>query len=119
MPLEPVYTVRSLLLSAIAVPFYYAALIFSLDPVVIIGIFVNSLLIAFTSVVVFCFSLEVHRSKKIAFILSLIFGVCSFILPYHTSFWSQPLQALTIIASAFFIYRSLHDSPSFLCHYTI
>jgi hypothetical protein len=118
IPLEPVYTVRSLLLSAIAVPFYYAAMIFSIDPLVIIGIFVNSLFIALTSVIIFCFSLEIHRSKKIAFILSVIFGVCSFVLPYHTSFWTQPLQALTLISSAFFIYRSLHDSSSFLCHYT-
>jgi hypothetical protein len=118
IPLQPVYTVRSLLLSAIAVPFYYAALMLSVDPLVIIGIFVNSLLIALTSVVIFCFSVEIYRSKKTAFILSVIFGVCSFVLPYHTSFWTQPLQALTLIASAFFIYRSLHDSSSFLCHYT-
>jgi hypothetical protein len=118
IPLEPVYTVRSLLLSAIAVPFYYAAMILSIDPVVVIGILVNSLFIALTSVVIFCFLLEIHRSKKIAFILSVTFGVCSFVLPYHTSFWTQPLQALTLIASAFFIYRSLHDSSSFLCHYT-
>jgi hypothetical protein len=119
IPLKPVYTVRSLLLSAIAVPLYYAALIFSVSPIAIIGILVNSLFIALTSVVIFCFSLEVHRSKKIAFILSVLFGVCSFVLPYHTSFWSQPLQALTLITSAFFIYRSLHDSSSFICNYTV
>ena len=95
-------------------------MILSFDPLVIIGFFVNSLLIALTSVVIFCFSLEYPEySKKIAFILSVIFGLCFFVLPFNTSFWTQPLQALTIIASAFFIYRSLHDSSSFLCHYTI
>jgi hypothetical protein len=118
LPLVPVYTVRSLLLSAIAVPFYYAALIFSVSPIAVIGIFFNSLLISLTAVLVFCLSLDVFRSKKIAFILSLIFGVCSFVWPYNTSFWTQPLQALTLIASAFFIFESLHYSSSFICHYT-
>jgi len=28
--------------------------------------------------------------------------------PYHTNFWSIPLQALLLIASAYFIYISLH-----------
>jgi hypothetical protein len=32
IPLEPVYSVRSLLLSAIAVPFYYLAIFFSVSP---------------------------------------------------------------------------------------
>jgi hypothetical protein len=34
--LEPVYTVRSLLLSAAGVPFYYAAIFFSASPAVIV-----------------------------------------------------------------------------------
>src|SRR5919198_6224148 len=116
--LEPVYTVRSLLLSASAVPFYYAALLLSISPLVTIALFVNSLLISFTCVVVFCFSLELYGSRKmLAFAQSLIFGVCSFVLPYHTSFWAQPLQALTLVSSAYFIYKSLHYNPSFLCYY--
>jgi hypothetical protein len=53
----------------------------------------------------------------LAFGLSLIFGLCSFVLPYHTSFWAQPLQALTLITSAYFIYKSLHYNRSFLCYY--
>jgi hypothetical protein len=49
--LEPVYTVRSLLLSAAAVPFYYIALVFSVSPIVVIGLVVNSLFISLTAVV--------------------------------------------------------------------
>src|SRR5919198_2828705 len=117
--LEPVYTVRSLLLSASAVPFYYAALLLSISPLVTIAVFVNSFLISLTCVVVFCFSLELYRSRKmLAFGLSLIFGLCSFVLPYHTSFWAQPLQALTLITSAYFVYKSLHYNSSFLCYYS-
>src|ERR1041384_6194000 len=57
MPLKPVYTVRSLLISAIAVPIYYAALVLSISPLVTVALSVNSLLISLTCVVVFCFSL--------------------------------------------------------------
>lgn len=117
-PLEPVYINRSLLLSAIAVPFYYAALILSVPPIAVIGLLVNSLFISLTCVTIFCFSIELFGSKKIAYVLSIIFGVCSFIWPYNTTFWSQPLQALTLISSAFFLYKSLHYNSSFICHYT-
>jgi hypothetical protein len=120
--IPPLYTVRSLLLSAIAVPFYYAASILSVSPVNVVGLFVNSLIISLTSLVIFCFSFEVYGSRKISFILSLIYGVCSFVFPYHTTLLPQPLQGLTLIASAFFIYKSVHshqDRFSFICHYTI
>jgi hypothetical protein len=43
--LEPMYTYRSLLSAAIAVPFYYAALLFSFSPIPVVGLFVNSLMI--------------------------------------------------------------------------
>jgi hypothetical protein len=110
IPLEPVYTVRSLLLSAIGVPFYYLALVFSISPITIVGLFVNSMLIAFTSVVIFCFSYEIYRSRGISFALSLIFGVCSFVWPYHTSFWPQPLQGLTLISGTYFLYKCIQYS---------
>src|SRR6188472_2574406 len=75
------YNVRSLLSAAIAVPFYYAAIIFSASPITVVALFVNSMIISLTSVVIFCFSLGIYRSKKIAFALSLIFSVCSFVWP--------------------------------------
>jgi hypothetical protein len=103
----PFYSVHSLLMSAISVPFYYAALIFSVYPADVVGLFVYSLVISLISVVVFCFSLALYRSKKIAFASSLILGVCSFILPYNTSLEPNALQALCIITSAYFIYLSV------------
>src|SRR5215831_19985238 len=104
--LEPMYTFRSLLSAAIAVPFYSAALIFSLPSIPVVGVFVNSLIISLICVVVFCFSLDVYNSRKISFVLSLIFGVCSFIWPYITSLFPQPVQTLCIFTSAYFIYIS-------------
>jgi hypothetical protein len=117
MPAEAVYSTRSLLLPAIAVPFYYAALPFLVSPILLVAFFVNSFIIALTSLVVFCFSLEIYGSKMIAFILSLIFGICSFALPYNTSLFPQPLQTLLIITAAFFIYKSLHFHSSYICNY--
>lgn len=117
--LEPVYIVRSLLLSAAAVPFYYAALVFSISPVEMIGLHVNSLFISLTAVVIFCISTEILRSKKIAFVLSLIYCVCSFVWPYNTSFWAQPLQGLLLASSTYFLLLIRHQSHSFLCSYTI
>jgi hypothetical protein len=117
--LEPVYIVRSLLLSAAAVPFYYAALVFSISPVEMIGLHVNSLFISLTAVVIFCISTEILRSRKIAFVLSLIYCVCSFVWPYNTSFWAQPLQGLLLASSTYFLLLIRHQSHSFLCSYTI
>src|SRR5918992_1382254 len=111
--LEPVYSTRSLLLPSISVPFYYAALAISLPPILVIPLLVNSFIITLTSLVIFCFSLEIYSSKKIAFLLGLIFTVCSFILPYNTSLFPQPLQSLLIITAAYFVVKSIHSSRSF------
>ena len=115
--LEPVYTVRSLLISAVALPFYELAMVLSVSPYVMVSMLTNSLLIALTSVIIFCFSMELYRSAKIGFALSLIFNVCSFVLPFVTTLYAQPLQALTLIASLFFIYKSLHHNSFFICSY--
>jgi hypothetical protein len=117
--LEPVYTVRSLLLSAAAVPFYYAAIVFSASPVVTVGLFVNSLFISLTAVIIFCICIEVQRSSKISFALSLIYCVCSFVWPYNATFWVQPLQGLLLVSSVYFILLTSHRNHSFLCNYVL
>jgi hypothetical protein len=111
--LEPVYTVRSLFLSAIGVPFYHLALATSAPPIGVVGLFVNSMLIALTCVIVFCFSYEIYRKRWISFALSLIFGVCSFVWPYDTSFWAQPLQGLTLISGTYFLFKGIQYHKSF------
>lgn len=97
---------RALLTPAIAVPFYYAAHIFSVSPVNVIALLTNSFIMSLTCVVLFCFSLEVYKRKKIAFVLTLILGVCSFMWPYNNSLLSEPATTLCIFASAYFIYMS-------------
>ena len=118
MPIEAVFTSRSLLLPTVAVPFYYLAHILSLNAVTIVALSVNSLLISLTALVIFCFSLDLYGSRRIAFALGVIFTGCSFILPYNNSLFPQPLQALCLITGFFFLYKSRHDGHSFLCNLT-
>jgi hypothetical protein len=116
--LEPVYTVRSLLLSALGIPFYYLGFVLNISPITTVALLFNPLIISLTAVVIFCTSVEVHRSKKIAFLLSLVFSVCSFVWPYNSTFWVQPLQALTLALSVYLLIRTQHYDGGYLCHYT-
>jgi len=117
--LEPVYTVRSLLLSAVAVPFYYIATILSVSPFVTVGLLFNSLIISLTAVTIFCIVLEVKNSRRIAFVSSLIFAVCTFVWPYNSTFWVQPLQGLLLAVALYLLLIGRHCNHSFLCHYTV
>ena len=117
--LEPVYTVRSLLLSTVGVPFYLSGLLMNISPFLTIGLLVNTLILSLTSLSIFCISIEVHQSRKIAFVLGLIFSVCSFVWPYVNSFWVQPLQALILSSSLLFILKVQHYDKSYLCSYTV
>jgi hypothetical protein len=94
------------MLAAVAVPFYYVAIAISLVPMELIGILVNSLIITFIALIIYCFSFDLYKSRPVAFILCLIFIGCSFVLPYNTTFFPQPLQALCVIAGAYFLYIS-------------
>jgi hypothetical protein len=117
--LEPVYTVRSLLLSAVAVPFYYIATILSVSPFVTVGLLFNSLIISLTAVTIFCIVLEVKSSRRIAFVSSLIFSVCTFVWPYNSTFWVQPLQGLLLAVALYLLLIGRHSNHSFLCYYTV
>jgi hypothetical protein len=117
-PIEPVYTSRALLLPVISVPFYFLSTVLSVNPVSLIAFSVNSIIIALTALVIFCFSLDLYGSRRLAFILGLIFTTCTFILPYNTSLFPQPLQALCIVSGVFFLYKARHNRPSFMCVFT-
>jgi hypothetical protein len=117
-PIEPVYTSRALLLPAISVPFYFLSTLLSVNPVSLVAFSVNSIIIALTGLVIFCFSLDLYGSRRLAFILGLIFITCTFILPYNTSLFPQPLQALCIVSGVLFLYKARHNRPSFICIFT-
>src|SRR5688500_12994248 len=115
---EPIYSRWSLLLPAVAVSVYLFALLMSLDPILTIGISVNSIVITLTALVIFCFSRDLYASRRIGFLLSLIYAGCSFILPYNNTLFPQPLQGLCIISYALFLYKSQHLHTSYICTFT-
>jgi hypothetical protein len=117
-PIEPVFTSRALLLPSISVPFYFLSTLLSVNPVSLVAFSVNSIIIALTGLVIFCFSLDLYGSKRLAFILGLIFITCTFILSYNTSLFPQPLQALCVVSGVFFLYKARHNRPSFICIFT-
>jgi hypothetical protein len=117
-PIEPVFTSRALLLPSMSVPFYFLSTLLSVNPVSLVAFSVNSIIIALTGLVIFCFSLDLYGSKRLAFILGLIFITCTFILSYNTSLFPQPLQALCIVSGVFFLYKARHNRPSFICIFT-
>jgi hypothetical protein len=115
---QPYHSPRSLLLATISIPFYYVATVLFYSPVAVTALFVNSVLIALTALVVFSFSFKLYGSIKISFLSGLIFSFCSFVWPYNTSLYPQPLQALLIITPVYLIYRSEHQHHAFICNYT-
>jgi hypothetical protein len=116
IPLVPVYTVTSLLLSAIAVPFYYTALIFS-------G-FYDSRVRNFLQFVTYlrdcsCCLLFFIRNIQIqenSFYFKSYLWCVLFCLAIQYCLLDATLRALTLIASAFFISESLYYNSSFICH---
>jgi hypothetical protein len=91
----------------------------NISPALTIGLLVNTLFLSLTSLSIFCISTEVHQSRKIAFVLSLVFSVCSFVWPYNSTFWVQPLQALILSSSLLFILKIQHYDKSYLCSHTV
>lgn len=104
--MTPMYSERPLLLSAIGVPIYLIAKLADVPPAPLVAILFNSTVLALTSMIVFCFSSELNKSRKIGFVTSIIFGVTSFVWPYNTSFFPQPIQGLFLITSTYYVYKS-------------
>ena len=117
-PIEPIYISRALFLPSISVPFYILSMLLSVNPVSLVAFTVNSIIIALTALVIFCFSLDFYGSRRLAFLLGIIFTGCTFMLPYNTTLFPQPLQALCVISGVFFLYKSRHRSPLFICAFT-
>ena len=102
-------------MSAVAVPFYYIAHILPLNTVSVVALSANSNNL--TTLIIFCFSLDLYDSRRMAFALGPIFTGCSFILPYNNSLFPQPLQTLCFITAVFFLYKFRHHGHSFICNF--
>lgn len=94
------------LLSYLSTPFYLLSVLIHAPPQQIVPYLVNSVILAFTATVIFAFCIELYQSKKVAFIITLLAGVCSFAWPYVSTFFLQPLSGLMIISSLYFLFLS-------------
>ena len=101
---ESMYWGKAPLLSYIAIPFYMMESLLG-TTAQITPFLTTSIILALIALVVFDFGAKLYRSKKIGFVVALIMSVCSFLWPYTSSFFQQPLVALLIISSFYFSIR--------------
>lgn len=111
---SPTYVAASPLLSFLGVPFYLIAHQINISPVNFTSYFLNSIILALMSTVVFAFAIEIYKSKKVALVLSVLTGVCSFAWPYASSYFQQPLVGLLVVSSCYFIFLSDRHRYSFI-----
>jgi hypothetical protein len=104
--LTPMFIHAAPMLSYFGVPFYVIAKAIDFSAVKFTAYFLNSIILSFVCVVVFAFASEIYQSKRIALVLALIAGVCSFLWPYISSYFQQPLAGLLIISSSYFLFLS-------------
>jgi len=103
-----------LILPAITVPFYSLADSLQIPVIPFVFLIMNSLVISLACVVIFYLGDEIFSSKKIGFTVSLIFGFSSFLWPYITSMFSNPLALLFLILSIYLIlYQKNKHNPIF------
>lgn len=98
----------SILGPLIGVPFYLLAIYTNTEPVNVVPFFINSIIIALTSLIIFLIGSQIFKSAKTGFVLALVFNCTTFVWPYNTSFFLQPVLALTLITSVYFLTKEMH-----------
>jgi len=92
-----------LLLPFVSAPLFLLADIVNIPTVNFVPLFLNSIIIAGSCVLVFLLGKHLFKSEQIGFILSLMFGLTSFIWPYITSMFSRPLAILLMLIAIYLI----------------
>jgi len=109
---QPVNMGYPFLLPLISVPFYHLATLFSISPAKFVPFIVNPIIVSFTSVIIFSFGKRLFGSDRIGFILAIVYGMTSFVVPWTSEFFTRPLAALMVIAAVYFVYISKEDKKS-------
>jgi len=94
----------NLVLPVIGSSLYFTGMALNVSPIVTYFLFLNSIILAISCVVMFLIGKELF-SEKIGFVLSIIFGVTSFIWPYITSGYARPLAILFLILFIYVMIR--------------
>jgi len=105
-PLIQIYTASPLLLPILTTPLYYIAKMFSQDPITILGLIPNAVILSLTSLMIFISSIRYFKSEKIAFVLSLVFLVTTFVWSYNTGMMQRPLASLLVVLGFYLIISS-------------
>jgi len=101
-----------LVLPTVAVPLYVTAQFFNSYPYTFVSLFLNSIIIGISCVVVFFLGKSIFGSEKIGFVLALIFGVTSFIWPYNSSMFARPLAILFLMLAIYLIYNNKNNKST-------
>ena len=104
------YNQTYLALPIVAIPFYFMSLYLGFSPINFVHLFLNSSIIAVTAVIIFALGKELFKSERIGFVLSIIFGLTSFIWPHVSSMFPRPLGILFLMLSIYFILHSRKKS---------
>lgn len=110
---HPFYMPGGVLGPALAVPWYAISSVLKIEPTQFVPFFTNSVILSLTSLVLFLLGSELFSSRKIGFVIALVFSITSFIWPYNTSFFLQPAIALTLISSIYFLIRADKNNKIF------
>ncbi len=100
---ENFFSLIYLVLPILVSPLYLIANTFDIPAIQFVSLITNSSIIAAICVTIFFLGKELFKSAKIGFVLSLIFGVCTFVWPYITSLWANPLALLLVTLSIYLI----------------
>ena len=90
-------------LPIIASVFYSISLFLNVPPINFVSLFSNSIILSFSSLMMFLIGKKFFSSYKIGFVVSIMFGLSSFIWPYITSLHSRPLAILFFLVMIYCI----------------
>lgn len=104
---------RYAVLPLIAVPLYLIAESIGINPLNFVPLFLNSIIIAITAVVIFLLGKEIFNSERIGVALSLIFGFTSYIWPYTNGMLARPLAIMFMMIFIYFIIKNKKEERFF------
>ena len=92
-----------LLLPILATPIYVVADFFNVSVIDSVFLLFNTLVLTFTCIILYFISRNLFSSERIAVSTAIIFGLTSFIWPYITSLYSNPLALMFMVFSIYLI----------------
>ena len=90
-------------LPVLAAPLYMIAQLSGVSPFHFVPLFLNSIILSIDCVLVFLIGRFLYVSSRIGFVLSLIFGVTSFIWPYVGTMLADPIATMFLLLAIYLV----------------